>query len=130
MSRSVDPDAHRSSATRLSRRHFVGSGAATLTAALLPTGAAAKVPVPYDWNASPPTDKRADFIEWMVANRGEDPSFLGQRWDRLKQLIASRDLWDARCIRALPHDAARGVSSPARTSAAPTNGTTSTSASA
>jgi protein-L-isoaspartate(D-aspartate) O-methyltransferase len=106
MGHSIDPDAHHStaSATRLSRRHFVGSSAAALAAGLIPAPAAAapaaKVPVPYDWNASPPTDKRADFIEWMVANRGEDPSFLGQRWDRLRQLIASRDLWDARCIRA------------------------------
>src|SRR6266850_723581 len=36
----------------------------------------------------------------MVANRGEDAAFLGKRWDRLKQLIAQRDIWDARSIRA------------------------------
>ena len=43
---------------------------------------------------------KADFIEWMVRNRGEDPSFLGQRWDRFRQVLASRDLWDQRDMRA------------------------------
>ena len=41
-----------------------------------------------------------DFIEWMVKNRGEEPGFLGQRWDRFRQLVASRDLWDKRDMRA------------------------------
>ena len=36
----------------------------------------------------------------MTRNRGEDPTFLGQRWDRFKQLLASRDIWDKRDIRA------------------------------
>jgi protein-L-isoaspartate(D-aspartate) O-methyltransferase len=36
----------------------------------------------------------------MTKNRGEDPGFLGQRWDRYKQLLASRDIWDKRDIRA------------------------------
>jgi protein-L-isoaspartate(D-aspartate) O-methyltransferase len=36
----------------------------------------------------------------MTRNRGEDPTFLGQRWDRFKQLLASRDIWDKRDVRA------------------------------
>jgi protein-L-isoaspartate(D-aspartate) O-methyltransferase len=62
--------------------------------------AGASVPVPYDWNASPPVDQRADYIAWMTKNRGEDPGFLGKRWDRFKQLLAARDIWDKRDIRA------------------------------
>src|SRR5215470_13584390 len=84
----------------LSRRQLLSGGAAALAAGLVPSGAAAGVPVPYDWNASPPTERRADFINWMVANRGEDRGFLGQRFDRLQALIAGKDLWDARSIRA------------------------------
>ena len=62
--------------------------------------AQAGVPLPYDWNATPPMDDRAKFIDWMVANRGEDPDFLGQRYDRFLQLIAHNDLWNDRNKRA------------------------------
>jgi protein-L-isoaspartate(D-aspartate) O-methyltransferase len=75
-------------------------GAATAAAGLAASRAAANVPAAYDWNASPPTETRAEFIAWMTRNRGEDPAFLGQRWDRFKQLVASRDIWDKRDIRA------------------------------
>ncbi|WP_113887958.1 protein-L-isoaspartate O-methyltransferase family protein [Roseiarcus fermentans] len=60
----------------------------------------ANVPAPYDWSASPPRENRAAFVRWMVDNRGEDPTFLGQRWDRLQQCLARRDLWDEADIRA------------------------------
>src|SRR5437764_11130962 len=83
-----------------SRRYLLSGAAAALATSLLPSRAAAKVPAPYDWNASPPAERRADYIDWMIANRGEDRMFLGQRWDRLKQLIAAKDLCDARNIRA------------------------------
>ncbi len=36
----------------------------------------------------------------MVKNRGEDPHFLGQRWDRFQRLKEHHDLWDAKDIRA------------------------------
>jgi protein-L-isoaspartate(D-aspartate) O-methyltransferase len=84
----------------LSRRHFLLGGAGTLAVAALPQPARAGIPAPYNWDASPPTARRADFIDWMVKNRGEDPGFLGQRWDRLQQLIASRDISEPRTIRA------------------------------
>ena len=60
----------------------------------------AAVPRPYDWNATPPMDTRAAFIEWMQANRGEDPEYLGQRWDRFQALIANKDIWGDRNKRA------------------------------
>jgi protein-L-isoaspartate(D-aspartate) O-methyltransferase len=88
------------SAAPLSRRHFITGAASALAAGLLPSSASANVPIPYDWNASPPVDQRADYIAWMTKNRGEDPNFLGKRWDRFKQLLAARDIWDKRDIRA------------------------------
>jgi protein-L-isoaspartate(D-aspartate) O-methyltransferase len=36
----------------------------------------------------------------MVAHRGEDAGFLGQRYDRLLALIAHKDVWNARNKRA------------------------------
>ena len=87
-------------AAPLSRRQFVTGAASAVAAGLLPSSARASVPVPYDWNAAPPVDQRADYIAWMTKNRGEDPGFLGKRWDRFKQLLAARDIWDKRDIRA------------------------------
>jgi protein-L-isoaspartate(D-aspartate) O-methyltransferase len=87
-------------AAPLSRRHFMTGATSALAAGLLPSSAGASVPVPYDWNASPPVDQRADYIAWMTKNRGEDPGFLGKRWDRFKQVQAARDIWDKRDIRA------------------------------
>ena len=84
----------------LDRRHFIAGILAACTAGSLAKPAHANVPVAYDWNAAPPTDPKSDFINWMTKNRGEDPAFLGQRWDRFKQLLASRDIWDKRDVRA------------------------------
>ena len=76
------------------------AGAAGLGATLVAGRAFANVPVAYDWKADPPKDSRAAFIDWMVKNRGEDPNFLGQRWDRYQQLVSHHDIWDARNDRA------------------------------
>ena len=84
-----------------STRRQVLVTAASLFAVSLPTPSAlAKVPAPYDWNASPPTISRAGFIEWMVKNRGEPAAFLGQRFDRFQALLGHHDLWDKRDMRA------------------------------
>ena len=58
------------------------------------------VPTPYDRTISPPRQSREAFVEWMVKNRGEGPKFLGQRWDRLQQMIAHHDIWDETDIKA------------------------------
>ena len=78
---------------------MVGSSAA-VTAAFIASPSGANVPVPYDWSAAPPMDARKSFIDWMTHNRGEDPGFLGKRWDRFQQLLAQRDIWDERDKRA------------------------------
>src|SRR5713101_641298 len=79
------------SAAPLDRRLVVLGSAGALAAGLLPALAGAKVPVPYDWSASPPVDARSEFMDWMSKNRGEDPSFLSRRWDRFKQVLAHQD---------------------------------------
>ena len=60
----------------------------------------ANVPSLHDSIANLPMDARATYVAWMVKNRGEDQSFLGQRWDRFQQLLAHKDLWDKRNMTA------------------------------
>jgi protein-L-isoaspartate(D-aspartate) O-methyltransferase len=84
----------------MNRRDFLIGSAAAFGTTLAPAFARANVPAPYDWNAVPPMDARAGFIDWMVKNRGEDPAFLGRHFDRFQQLLAHHDLWDKRNMRA------------------------------
>src|SRR5262245_7155850 len=88
------------SGTELTRRQFMAGGAGHLAGGGFAGAAPANVPLPYDWDTAPPTSAKPDFVEWMVKNRGEDRTFLGQRWDRFQQVLAKRDLWDQRDIRA------------------------------
>jgi len=84
----------------MSRRGFATGLAGALAATLLPAPVRANVPVPYDWNAAPPMGSRVEFIGWMQTRRGEDPLFLGQRWDRFQALLAHHDIWSKRDMRA------------------------------
>jgi protein-L-isoaspartate(D-aspartate) O-methyltransferase len=83
----------------MDRREFV-VGAAVQAAALATRPALANVPSPYDWSGSPPRGSRDAFVEWMVKNRGEDPHFLGERFDRFGELVARHDVWDEADMRA------------------------------
>jgi protein-L-isoaspartate(D-aspartate) O-methyltransferase len=84
----------------LGRRQFIMGATSAGVVGLVPRGAAANVPMPYNRNAYPPTAGRAEFIDWMVKNRGEEPLFLGRRFDRFQQLLAHKDLWDKSDMRA------------------------------
>ena len=84
----------------MKRRDFLGAAGLSVLAAGWSDPAAALVPVPYDPTATPPMDDRQAYIDWMVANRGENADFLGQRFDRMLQLIAHQDLWNDRNKRA------------------------------
>jgi protein-L-isoaspartate(D-aspartate) O-methyltransferase len=84
----------------LNRREFLAGAATAAVTGLAAGRALANVPVPYDWNAAPPMDSRAAFVDWMVKNRGEDAGFLGERYDRLQALISHHDVWDKRNMRA------------------------------
>jgi len=78
----------------LNRRNFMGCSAGAVAAALFSHAARANVPAPLGWDMAPPMDSREGFIAWMKQNRGEDPGFLGQRFDRFLQLVAHHDVWD------------------------------------
>jgi len=77
---------------------MLGSLASFVAARSAPAFAA--VPFPIGFDVSPPMDGKANFVAWMQKNRGEDPGFLAQRWDRYLTLIANKDLWDDRTKRA------------------------------
>src|SRR5437762_7634283 len=79
------------------RRDFVLGAAATMAAA---SPVCAEVPSPFRPSLWPPMAPRAQFIAWMAANRGEDATSLGARFDRYQQLLAYKDLWTAADKRA------------------------------
>ena len=84
----------------MDRRRFLTGIAQAAGAVLAARSALASVPAPYDWSASPPRQNREAFVDWMARNRGEDPRFLAQRYDRYEQLVAHHDVWDEADIRA------------------------------
>ncbi len=54
---------------------------------------------PLGKDVIPPYDTRDNFVHWMAANRGEDPNFLAQRWDRYQVLLERKDVWETKNIR-------------------------------
>jgi len=85
---------------KFNRRAFTVGSLAAFGQLLLPRLAAADVPGPYDWAAMPPTDSRQSFIDWMVKNRGENPLYLGGRFDRFQEMLQHHDLFTDRDRRA------------------------------
>jgi protein-L-isoaspartate(D-aspartate) O-methyltransferase len=81
---------------RLQRRTFMTGSVGVLAGALLPGAAWANVPKPFTPALEPPLTGREAFVKWMVENRGEDPKFLGERWDRFMVMVANKDLLDKR----------------------------------
>ncbi len=84
----------------MDRRVFLMAAAAALAEASSPFRAFANVPQPYNWDEMPPTDNREAFIAWAVKTRAEDPKFLGERFDRFRVMVANKDVWDKRDMRA------------------------------
>jgi protein-L-isoaspartate(D-aspartate) O-methyltransferase len=78
------------------RRQFLAGSAGLLASALVPRLALANVPTPFTFDMVPPTGSREEFVKWGVAQRGEDPKFLGERFDRYGVLVRNEDLWDDR----------------------------------
>jgi protein-L-isoaspartate(D-aspartate) O-methyltransferase len=78
----------------MKRRTFlIGTGAALVETAIF--GAAfADVPTAFSFDLTPPMDSREAFIKWGVKTRGEDPKYLGERFDRFRVLVANRDVWN------------------------------------
>ena len=72
------------------RRDFLLGAAA----GVLSSGAARADPprvFQRDWRL--PLARRVDFVDWMVVYRGEDPTLLGERFDRYQELLRFNDLW-------------------------------------
>jgi protein-L-isoaspartate(D-aspartate) O-methyltransferase len=84
----------------MQRRSFLLGAGSALAGAAMPRLAWANVPKPYSWDIAPPLDNREAYIGWMVANRGEDPRFLGSHWARYQALVANKDVLDDRNKRA------------------------------
>ncbi len=84
----------------MNRRDFIAFSAAAVAGGTLPLPGYAGVPRPYDWDMAPPMTKRAEFIAWMQANRGEDPRYLGPRFDRYQWMVSIHDLFTDRDKRA------------------------------
>ena len=86
----------------MQRRQFV-SGSAAIAATLATPGlvspAFAATIKPWSWDLNPPTDTRENFIAWGKG-RGEDPVFLGERWDRFQAMLKNKDIWGAATIRS------------------------------
>jgi protein-L-isoaspartate(D-aspartate) O-methyltransferase len=76
------------------RRNFLAGTAGLLGAALAPRLAIANVPTPFTYDLAPPMVSREKFIAWGVEQRGEDPKYLGERFDRFGALVRNEDLWD------------------------------------
>jgi len=71
------------------RRREILLGAAASLAAF---PAYAETPKPSA-GLTPPLTDRAAYIAWMQANRPDDPTLLGARFDRYKVLLQFNDLW-------------------------------------
>ena len=84
----------------MQRREFIAGAAGLIASSLAPRLAVADVPTPFAFDMAPPMDNRDKFIAWGVAQRGEDPKFLDERFERFRVLVANKDLWDKRNMRA------------------------------
>ena len=82
------------------RRDFLTGATGLLTAALAPNLALANVPTPFTFDMAPPMMDKDKFIAWGVAQRGEDPQYLGERFDRFVAMVRNEDVWDDRHKRA------------------------------
>ena len=67
---------------------------------LVGPGTKSRPPMAFTFDMAPPTDSKDHFIEWMVKNRGEDPKFLAERWDRYEAMMGVGDLLNDQTRRA------------------------------
>jgi protein-L-isoaspartate(D-aspartate) O-methyltransferase len=83
------------------RRRDLLTGAAGLIGAAAFSGIArATMPTPFTFDIAPPMNDRAKFIDWGVKQRGEDPKYLGERFDRFLAMVRNEDILDERNKRA------------------------------
>ena len=76
----------------MQRRQFIAGAAGLIAGSLAPRLAMADVPTAFTFDMAPPMDNREKFVAWGVAQRGEDPKFLGERFDRFGVMVRNEDL--------------------------------------
>ncbi|HEX9167552.1 MAG TPA: protein-L-isoaspartate O-methyltransferase, partial [Roseiarcus sp.] len=74
------------------RREFIAGAAGLIAGSFASRLAMADVPTAFTFDMSPPTDSRDKFVAWGVAQRGEDPKYLGERFDRFGAMVRNEDL--------------------------------------
>ncbi len=84
----------------MQRRQFLAGAAGFIGGAIAPGLALADVPTPFTFDMAPPMDNREKFVAWGVAQRGEDPKFLGERFDQFGAMVRNEDLLNDRNKRA------------------------------
>ena len=89
----------------MDRRSFIASLSASAAVLGLPSLAFAeavdgKMPVAYSFDAIPPMDSEEKFVAWGIKNRGEDPKYLKERFERFRGMVGNRDLLDIKDKRA------------------------------
>ena len=84
----------------MQRRQFIAGAAGLIAGSLAPRLAMADVPTAFTFGMAPPMDNREKFIAWGVAQRGEDPKYLGERFDRFGAMVRNEDLANDRNKRA------------------------------
>ena len=84
----------------MQRRQFIAGAAGLIAGSLAPRLAMADVPTAFTFDMAPPMDNREKFVAWGVAQRGEDPKFLGERFDRFGAMVRNEDLANDRNKRA------------------------------
>jgi protein-L-isoaspartate(D-aspartate) O-methyltransferase len=82
------------------RRQFIAGAAGLIAGSFAPRLAMADVPTAFTFDMAPPMDNREKFIAWGVAQRGEDPKYLGERFDRFGAMVRNEDLANDRNKRA------------------------------
>ena len=82
------------------RRDFLAGAAGLMGGALASKLAFAKVSTEFTFDLAPPMDSKEKFIAWAVAQRGEDPQYLAERFDRFVAMVRNEDIWDDRHKRA------------------------------
>ncbi len=93
----------------MQRRQFLAGAAGLIGGALAARLALANVPTPFTFDMNPPLDSREKFVAWGVAQRGEDPKFLGERFDRYEAMVRNEDLLNDRHKRAFLLNSARKI---------------------
>ena len=92
----------------MDRRGFLALGGGVLACACAPRTALAdvpslegpRVPAPFNPTVYPPMGSKQAFVDWMAKNRGEDPHYLAERYDRFLMLVSHHDVWNDRNKRA------------------------------